>query len=77
MLDAAAYAGSVVNFKINILSDIELSIGRDSIDFKTASTPKIKEYFGRDGLWLNTPEISAQTQWCLPTCILSIGLSKC
>ena len=36
------------------LPEIELSTGRDLINFKTVSTSQIKEYLARGGLWLNT-----------------------
>ena len=73
ILDAAVNASSAVNFKFSILHEIESSTGRDLINFKTVSISQIKEYLGRGGLWLNIPDMSAQTRGCLPTDILSIG----
>ena len=40
----------------------------------TVSTSQIKQYFGRGGFWLNTPDMSAQTRACLAIDIPSIGL---
>ena len=72
-LGAAVNARSVTNFKVSILSEIESSTGGDLTNFKTVRTSQIKEYLGRDGLRLNTSDMSAQTRACLPTDIPSFG----
>ena len=72
-LDAAVNAKSATNFKVRILCEIESPTERDLINPKTVSTTQIKEYVGRSGLWLNTPDMSAHTRECLPTEILFIS----
>ena len=60
--------GVSLSFKVSILSEIESSTGRDLIHFKTVSTSQIKEYIGKDDLWLNTSEMSAPTRGWLIKC---------
>jgi len=56
-LDAAVKESKVVRFRVNILSEIESSIGSVFMYLKTISTSQTKEYFGTGGLWLNIPAI--------------------
>ena len=73
-LDAAFNARSVANFKVSIFSETESTTGRSLISFETVSTSQMKQYFGRGGFWLNTPDMSAQTWARLAIDIPSIGL---
>ena len=72
-LEAAVRDSKVVNLKISNLSEIDLSVGRDLMNFRTVSTSHIKVYFGTVGLLLNTPDNKFDTLGCLPTVIPFIG----
>ena len=72
-LDTAVNARSVANFKVSIFSEIESSTGIDLTNLKTVSSFQKKDYLGRSGLCLNTPDMSAQTRGCLPAEISCIG----
>ena len=69
-LEAAVRDSKVVNLKVSNLSEIDLSVGRNLMNFRTVSTSHIKVYFG---LLLNTPDNKFDTLGCLPTVIPFIG----